>query len=509
MGQHYPNNMVQKIDDLAKLVANELLFSKDRILSSWTDEDNKKIADDITNRYRITDIDSPNFQHTAISLIWQTMSLIASAYQQHSSLLSSGATIRQSIEQEIQTALTQLDKTPYAYQLVRTANANSETVWKEIFDAVVHDNTVPSQLEIKEAVQAWIKKNLTQIENTTTTPQSLNGIQNDGIYETSHIDTYRYPNDGTSYLDKVNKILTQTLSYYKSASGEYATFDVVWNINSKLFELKKYQEYARYYYQVYTKDSKIVIDLLDPLQILKNTHIEKPLFYSQNPVCVQTSSIYSNPESMNSNIVKDPFEKVPENGSNPEKQVKHRTSNLGYIFPETEKRYKRILNIIKSLIDEEYDGIATTVISGFLNKTDVKNLSWALTRLRTLGYIQTSPSQTKNKFKYSLTTKGLEYISRCKPVQLCWTKWFKQQFSNAEFQQFVKPILFEIENVSDYCCDWNVGAIRKLVYGGIIEFGKKATLTDFGKWIRDQYLKEQERMIQIYKNQKQEASSFR
>lgn len=211
MGQHYPNNMVQKIDDLAKLVANELLFSKDRILSSWTDEDNKKIADDITNRYRITDIDSPNFQHTAISLIWQTMSLIASAYQQHSSLLSSGATIRQSIEQEIQTALTQLDKTPYAYQLVRTANANSETVWKEIFDAVVHDNTVPSQLEIKEAVQAWIKKNLTQIENTTTTPQSLNGIQNDGIYETSHIDTYRYPNDGTSYLDQVNKILTQTL----------------------------------------------------------------------------------------------------------------------------------------------------------------------------------------------------------------------------------------------------------------------------------------------------------
>lgn len=558
MGQNYPDNMVQKITDLTKLVVNEFPFSKDLILSSWTDEDSKKIAEDITNRYCITGIDSLNFQHTAISLIRQTMSLIANAYQQHSSILSSVATIRQSIEQEIQTELTRITRTrtPYIFQLLSAINANREVVLKEIFDTVVRDNKVPSQLEIQEAVQSWIKKKLDQIEYTTITPQPLYGIQNGGVYGTSPIGIYQYPypNDVTSYLDQVNKILTQTLSYYKTASGEYAAFDVVWNINQKLFELKKYQEYARYYYQVFTKDNKIIVDILDPLQILKNTHIEKPLFYSQTPVCVQTPNIYSNPESMNPNLkesdevigmvdqfnmyrhkgtvasfkdlpsegnvngdlyftktneaycwlngefvaitprasmtVEDPFEEVPKDESDPEKQVKHRTSNLGYIFPETEKRYKRILNIIKSMTDEGYYCISSTVISGFLDKTDVKNLHWALSRLLTLGYIQTSPGQTPNKPKYGLTNKGLEYISSCEPVQLCWTKWFEQQFSHDEFQQFVKPVMFKPEDVPYYTFDGSVGAVRKLMYGGMIEPGKKETLTGFGEWVRDQYLKE-------------------
>lgn len=500
MGQNYPDNMVQKITDLTKLVVNEFPFSKDLILSSWTDEDSKKIAEDITSRYCITGVDSLNFQHTAISLIRQTMSLIANAYQQHSSILSSVATIRQSIEQEIQTELTRIARTPYTFQLLSAINVNREVVLKEIFDTVVRDNKAPSQLEIKEAVQAWIKKKLTQIERTTITPQQLYGIQNGETYGPSFTSLYRYPNDVASYLNQVSKILTQTLSYYNSASGDYAAFDVVWNINQKLFELKKYQEYARYYYQVFTKDNKIIIDLLDPLQILKNTHIEKPLFYSQNPVCVQTPSIYSNPESMNPNLKEsdevigkteeDPFEEVPKDESDPEKQVKHRTSNLGYIFPETEKRYKRILNIIKSMTDEGYYGISATVINGFLDKTDVKNLHWALSRLLTLGYIQTSPGQTPNKPKYGLTNKGLEYISSCEPVQLCWTKWFEQQFSHDEFQQFVKPVMFKPEDVPYYTFDGSVGAVRKLMYGGMIEPGKKATLTGFGEWVRDQYLKE-------------------
>lgn len=492
MGQNYPDNMVQKITDLTKLVVNEFPFSKDLILSSWTEEDSKKIAEDITNRYCITGIDSLNFQHTAISLIRQTMSLIANTYQQHSSILSSVATIRQSIEQEIQTELTRITRTrtPYIFQLLSAINANREVVLKEIFDTVVRDNKVPSQLEIREAVQAWIKKKLDQIEYTTITPQPLYGIQNGGIYGVQPIGIYQYPNDVTSYLDQVNKILTQTLSYYKTASGEYAAFDVVWNINQKLFELKKYPEYTRYYYQVFTKDNKIIVDILDPLQILKNTHIEKPLFYSQNPVCVQTPNIYSNPESMNPNIVEDPFEEVPKDESAPEKQVTRRTSNLGYIFPETEKRYKRILNIIKSMTDEGYYGISATVINGFLDKTDVKNLHWALSRLLTLGYIQTSPGQTPNKPKYGLTNKGLEYISSCEPVQLCWTKWFEQQFSHDEFQQFVKPVMFKPEDVPYYTFDGSVGAVRKLMYGGMIEPGKKATLTGFGEWVRDQYLKE-------------------
>ncbi len=555
MGQNYPNNMVQKITDLTKLVVNEFPFSKDKILSSWTDEDSKKIADDITNRYCITGSDSINFQHTAISLIRQTMSLIANAYQQHNSILSSVATIRQSIEQEIKMELARIARTPYTLQLLNVINVNREVVLKEIFDTVVRDNMAPSQLEIKEAVQTWIKKKLNEIEHTTIAPQPLYGIQNGGVYGVTPIGIYQYPNDVISYIDQVNKILTQMLSYYKSASGEYAAFDVVWNINQKLFELKKYPEYARYYYQVFTKDNKIIIDLLDPLQILKNTHIEKPLFYSQNPVCVQTPNIYSNPESMNPNLkesdevigmvdqfnmyrhkgtvasfkdlpsegnvngdlyftktneaycwlngefvaitprasmtVEDPFEEVPKDESDPEKQVKHRTSNFGYIFPETEKRYKRILNIIKSMTDEGYCDISATVISGFLDKTDVKNLHWALSRMVTLGYIQVSTSQTKNKPKYGLTDKGLEYISSCEPVQLCWTKWFKQQFSHDQFQQFVKPIMFGTENVPYYTFDGSVGAVRKLVYGGMLEPGKKATLTGFGEWVRDQYLKEQ------------------
>lgn len=491
MGQNYPDNMIQKIADLAKLVVNEFPFSKDKILSSWTDEDSKKIADDITNRYCITGIDSLNFQHTAISLIRQTMSLIANAYQQHSSILSSVATIRQSIEQEIKKELTRIARTPYTLQLLNVINVNREVVLKEIFDTVVRDNMAPSQLEIKEAVQTWIKKKLNEIERTTITPQPLYGIQNGGIYGVTPIGIYQYPNDVVSYIDQVNKILTQMLSYYKSASGEYAAFDVVWNINQKLFELKKCQEYARYYYQVFTKDNKIIIDLLDPLQILKNTHIEKPLFYSQNPVCVQTPNIYSNPESMNPNTVEDLFDEVPKDESDPEKQVKRRTSNLGYIFPETGQRYKRILNIIKSMTDEGYYCISATVISGFLDKTDVKNLHWALSRLLTLGYIQTSPGQTPNKPKYGLTNKGLEYISSCEPVQLCWTKWFEQQFSHDEFQQFVKPVMFKPEDVPYYTFDGSVGAVRKLMYGGMIEPGKKATLTGFGEWVRDQYLKEQ------------------
>lgn len=555
MGQNYPNNMVQKITELTRLVVNEFPFSKDKILSSWTDEDSKKIADDITNRYCITGSDNINFQHTAISLIRQTMSLIANAYQQHNSILSSVATIRQSIEQEIKMEFARIARTPYTLQLLNVINVNREVVLKEIFDTVVRDNMAPSQLEIKEAVQTWIKKKLNEIERTTITPQPLYGIQNGGVYEVTPIGIYQYPNDVISYIDQVNKILTQMLSYYKSASGEYAAFDVVWNINQKLFELKKYPEYARYYYQVFTKDNKIIIDLLDPLQILKNTHIEKPLFYSQNPVCVQTPNIYSNPESMNPNLkdlddvigktgqfnmyryrgtvasfndlpsegnvngdlyftktnesycwlngefvavsprvsmtAEDPFEDVPKDESDPEKQVTRRTSNLGYIFPETEQRYKRILNIIKSLIDEKYDGISATVISGFLDKTDVKNLHWALSRMVTLGYIQVSPSQTKNKPKYGLTDKGLEYISSCEPVQLCWTKWFKQQFSHDQFQQFVKPVMFKPENVPYYTFDGRVGAVRKLVYGGMLEPGKKATLTGFGEWVRDQYLKEQ------------------
>lgn len=555
MGQNYPNNMVQKITELTRLVVNEFPFSKDKILSSWTDEDSKKIADDITNRYHITGSDSINFQHTAISLIRQTMSLIANAYQQHNSILSSVATIRQSIEQEIKMELARIARTPYTLQLLNVINVNREVVLKEIFDTVVRDNMAPSQLEIKEAVQTWIKKKLNEIEHTTITPQPLYGIQNGGVYGVTPIGIYQYPNDVISYIDQVNKILTQMLSYYKSASGEYAAFDVVWNINQKLFELKKYPEYARYYYQVFTKDNKIIIDLLDPLQILKNTHIEKPLFYSQNPVCVQTPNIYSNPESMNPNLkdldgvigktdqfnmyryrgtvasfndlpsegnvngdlyftktneaycwlngefvmvsprgsmtAEDPFEDVPKDESDPEKQVTRRTSNLGYIFPETEKRCKRILSIINSMMNEGYYGISATVISGFLDKTDVKNLHWALSRLLTLGYIQTSPSQTPNKPKYGLTNKGLEYISSCEPVQLCWTKWFEQQFSHDEFQQFVKPIMFGTENVPYYTFDGSVGAVRKLVYGGMLEPGKKATLTGFGEWVRDQYLKEQ------------------
>ena len=147
MGQNYPDNMVQKITDLTKLVVNEFPFSKDLILSSWTDEDSKKIAEDITNRYCITGIGSFNFQNTAISLIRQTMSLIANAYQQNSSILSSVATIRQSIEQEIQTELTRITRTrtPYIFQLLSAINANREVVLKELdqketgSDRVYHD----------------------------------------------------------------------------------------------------------------------------------------------------------------------------------------------------------------------------------------------------------------------------------------------------------------------------------------------------------------------------------
>ena len=75
--------------------------------------------------------------------------------------------------------------------------------------------------------------------------------------------------DAERYVELVRDSVRETILSYDAGCGTHTLFEIVWQINKKLYDLKQLKEFERFYYQIHANDDRnLVIDLFDPFNMI-------------------------------------------------------------------------------------------------------------------------------------------------------------------------------------------------------------------------------------------------
>ena len=300
--------------------------------------------------------------------------------------------------------------------------------------------------------------------------------------------------DADRYVEEVRDSVRKTIYSYDAGCGTHTLFEIVWQINKKLYDLKQIKEFERFYYQIHAdEDNNLVIDLFDPFNMIPE----------KDKRIITASNLYQQ-EDEDDDIFKD----IPQDDEvTPRKKVRRsQRPTLPSDDDSMDERFRKLLQVLKIFKDRGWNTITPSVLTRLLDyHPNIVNSTLLLARRH--GYVK------RSNMEDSMTRRGMH--GGAYGISESGERLIKdQEMSNVSFEQLFQRIiggcgqdlqdkLHELINGTEDVVEYHASSHRvsrltglRLAnyYGGFQKEEPRYTLklTPFGKWFKEQIKQERE-----------------
>ena len=304
--------------------------------------------------------------------------------------------------------------------------------------------------------------------------------------------------DAERYVEWVRDSIREVIDTYDAGCGTHTLFEIVWQINKKLYDLKQSKEFERFYYQIHADDdNNLVIDLFDPFNMIPE----------KDKRIITASNLYQQKDEDEDDG--DIFNDIPQDDEVTPCKKRHRSHRppLPSDADSIDERFCKLVQVLKFFKDRGWNAVTPAVLIRLLDyHPNIVNATLSLASRH--GYVKRFNEMECNKTHrgthgstYGVSESGERLIK-------------DQEMSNVSFEQLFQRIigvcdqdlqdkLHELINGTEDVVEYHASSHRvsrltglRLAnyYGGFQKEEPRYTLklTPFGKWFKEQIKKERE-----------------
>lgn len=302
--------------------------------------------------------------------------------------------------------------------------------------------------------------------------------------------------DADRYVEWVRDSVRETIYSYDAGCGTHTLFEIVWQINKKLYDLKQQKEFERFYYQIHAdENNNLVIDLFDPFNMIPE---------KDRQITTASNLYQQEDEDEDDDIFKD----IPQDDEViPRKKVRHsRRPTLPSDADSIDERFCNLVRILKIFKDRGWNTITPAVLTRLLDyHPNIVNSTLLLARRH--GYVKRSnveDNMTRRGMHggaYEISESGERLIKDQEMMDVSFEQLFQRIISSCDqdLQDKLHELINSTEDVVEYhASSHRVSRLTGLrlanYYGGFQKEEPRYTLklTPFGKWFKEQIKQERE-----------------
>lgn len=303
--------------------------------------------------------------------------------------------------------------------------------------------------------------------------------------------------DAERYVEWVRDSVRETIFSYDAGCGTHTLFEIVWQINKKLYDLKQTKEFERFYYQIHAdEDNNLVIDLFDPFNMIPK----------EDRRITTASDLY---ECEDEDEDDDIFSDIPQDDevTSRKKVRRSRRPTLPSDADTIDERFCNLVRILKFFKDRGWDAVTPAVLIRLLDyHPNIVNATLSLASRH--GYVKRFNEMECDKTHrgthgsiYGFAEEGERLIKDQKMMDVSLEQLFEKIIGACD--QDLQDKLHELINGTEDAVEYHASSHRvsrltglRLAnyYGGFQKEEPRYTLklTPFGKWFKEQIKKERE-----------------
>ena len=305
--------------------------------------------------------------------------------------------------------------------------------------------------------------------------------------------------DAERYVEWVRDSVREVIHSYDAGCGTHTLFEIVWQINKKLYDLKQSKEFERFYYQVHADDDRdLVIDLFDPFNMIPK----------EDRRITTASDLYECEDEDEDEDDDDIFSDIPQDDEvTPRKTVRRsRRPALPSDADTIDERFCKLSQVLKIFKDHGWNTITPAVLIRLLDyHPNIINSTLLLAQRH--GYVKRSHVEDSEARRgshgsvYGITESGERLVKDQELSDVSFEQLFQQIIGRCD--QDLQDKLHELINGTEDVVEYRASSHRVSRLNGLRlanYYGKMQTeelrntlkLTPFGKWFKEQIKKERE-----------------
>ena len=305
--------------------------------------------------------------------------------------------------------------------------------------------------------------------------------------------------DAERYVELVRDSVRETILSYDAGCGTHTLFEIVWQINKKLYDLKQLKEFERFYYQIHAdEDNDLVIDLFDPFNMIPKEDKR-----------ITTASDLYECEDEDEDADDDIFNDIPQDDeATPcKRRRRFRRPTLPSDADSIDERFCKLLQVLKFFKDHGWSAVTPSVLIRLLDyHPNITNATLSLASRH--GYIDRFNEMECSKTHrgtfgsiYGIAESGERLIKDQEMSDVSFGQLFQRIIGacDQDLQDKLHELINGTEDVIEYhASSHRVSRLTGLwlanYYGGFQKEEPRYTLklTPFGKWFKEQIKKERE-----------------
>ena len=303
--------------------------------------------------------------------------------------------------------------------------------------------------------------------------------------------------DAERYVEWVRDSIREVIFSYDAGGGTHTLFEIVWQINKKLYDLKQLKEFERFYYQIHADDDRnLVIDLFDPFNMIPE----------EDKRITTASNLYQQEDEDEDDDI---FKDIPQDDEVTPCKKRHRSQRptLPSDDDPMDERFCKLLKILKIFKDHGWSAVTPSVLIRLLDyHLNITHATLSLARRH--GYVDRFNEMGCSKTHrgthgsiYEITESGERLIKDQEMSDVSFEQLFETIIGacDQDLQDKLHELIDGTEDVVEYhASSHRVSRLTGLrlanYYGGFQKEEPRYTLklTPFGKWFKEQIKKERE-----------------
>lgn len=302
--------------------------------------------------------------------------------------------------------------------------------------------------------------------------------------------------DAERYVEWVRDSIREVILSYDAGCGTHTLFEIVWQVNKKLHDLKQLKEFERFYYQIHADDDRnLVIDLFDPFNMIPK----------EDRRITTASDLYECEDEDEDDD--DIFKDIPQDDEVTPCKKRHRSRRptLPSDADTIDERFCKLLQVLKIFKDHGWSAVTPTVLIRLLDyHPNITNATLSLASRH--GYVDRFNEMKCSKTDrgthgsiYEITESGERLIKDQELSDVSFEQLFQRIIGRCD--QDLQDKLHELINGTEDTVEYHAlshrvsrltGLRLANYYGGAQQEEPRHTLklTPFGKWFKEQIKKE-------------------
>ena len=301
--------------------------------------------------------------------------------------------------------------------------------------------------------------------------------------------------DADRYVEWVRDSIREVIYTYDAGCGMHTLFEIVWQINKKLYDLKQQKEFERFYYQIHAgEDNNLVINLFDPFNMVPE----------KDKRIITASNLYQQKDEDEDDD--DIFNDIPQDDEVTPCKKRHRSHRppLPSDADSIDERFCKLVQVLKFFKDRGWNAVTPSVLIRLLDyHPNIVNSTLLLAQRQ--GYVKRSNVEDNTTRRgplgsiYGISERGERLIKGQEMMDVSLEQLFQRIIGG--YDQDLQDKLHELINGTEDAVEYRASSHRAArltglwlanYYGGFQKEEPRYTLklTPFGKWFKEQIKKE-------------------